>query len=68
MAETSCVSFMYNSIKLEVYPVRVLVDQIYSTKPNIAFCHKNGIRIGDPIFDRPTKDEAIRKKDARTAA
>ena len=55
-------------IKSEVYPVRVLVDQIYSTKPNIAFCHKNGIRIGDPIFDRPTKDEAIRKKDARTAA
>ena len=25
------------------YPARVLVDQIYRTKPNITFCQNNGI-------------------------
>ena len=50
------------------FPARVLVDQIYRTKPNIAFCQKNGIRISGPKLGRPPKDDAIRKKDAKTAA
>ena len=50
------------------YPSRVLVDQIYRTKPNIAFCQKNGIRISGPKLGRPVKDEETRKKDAKTAA
>ena len=44
------------------YPERVLVDQIYRTKDNIAFCKKNGIRLSGPKLGRPTKDKA--KKDA----
>ena len=50
------------------YPSRVLVDQIYRTRPNIAFCQKNGIRISEPKLGRPAKDETIRKKDAKIAA
>lgn len=50
------------------YPVRVLIDQIYRTKPNIAFCQKKGIRISGPKFGRPTKNAIIRKMDAKTAA
>ena len=50
------------------YPARVLVDQIYRTKPNIAFCQKNRIRISGPKLGRPVKDEETRKKDAKTAA
>ena len=44
------------------YPERVLVDQIYRTRPNIAFCLKNGIRISGPRLGRPAKN------DAKTAA
>ena len=50
------------------YPSRVLVDQIYRTRPNIAFCQKNGIRISGPKLVRPAKNETIRKKDAKIAA
>ena len=50
------------------YPERVLVDQIYRTRPNIAFCQKNGIRISGPRLGRPAKNEEIRKKDAKIAA
>ena len=50
------------------YPARLLVDQIYRTKPNIAFCQKNGIRISGPKLGRPVKDATIRKMDAKTAA
>ena len=50
------------------YPSRVLVDQIYRTRPNIAFCQKNRIRISGPRLGRPIKDEDIRKKDAQLAA
>ena len=50
------------------YPERILVDQIYRTRPNIAFCQKNGIRISGPRLGRPAKNEEIRKKDAKTAA
>ena len=50
------------------YPERVLVDQIYRTRPNIAFCQKNGIRISGPRLGRPAKNDGIRRKDAKTAA
>ena len=50
------------------YPERVLVDQIYRTRSNIAFCQKNGIRISGPRLGRPAKNEEIRRKDAKTAA
>jgi len=50
------------------YPERVLVDQIYRTRSNIAFCQKNGIRISGPRLGRPAKNEEIRRKDAKIAA
>lgn len=50
------------------YPERVLVDQIYRTRPNIAFCQKNGIRISGPRLGRHAKNDEIRRKDAKTAA
>ncbi len=50
------------------YPTRVLVDQIYRTRLNIAFCQKNGIRISGPRLGRPAKKDETRKKDAKTAA
>ena len=45
------------------YPERVLVDQIYRTKANIAFCKKEGIRISGPKAGRPTTDvDELRKR------
>ena len=51
-----------------VYPERVLVDQLYRTKANIAFCNKNGIRISGPKLGRPSKDKKTRNKEAKVAA
>ena len=42
------------------YPERVLVDQIYRNRANIAFCKGHGIRISGPSLGRPrqlSKDE-----------
>ena len=50
------------------YPERVLVDQIYRTTENIAFCKKNNIRISGPKLGRPTKDKQKRNKEAKIAA
>ena len=50
------------------YPERVLVDQIYRTRGNIAFCKNNGIRISGPKLGRSSADEKLRKKDAKIAA
>ena len=50
------------------YPERVLVDQIYRTKANIAFCNTNGIRISGPKLGRPTKDDAKLRKERKVAA
>ena len=50
------------------YPSRVLVDQIYRTKANIAFCKENGIRLSGPKLGRPTSDTRQKKKDAKIAA
>jgi len=50
------------------YPERVLVDQIYRTESNLAFCKKNGIRISGKKRGRPFSDEKISRKIAKTAA
>ncbi len=50
------------------YPERVLVNQIYRTRPNIAFCQKNGIRFTGPRLGRPVKNEEIKRKDVKIAA
>jgi len=43
------------------YPEAVLVDKIYRTRKNRAFCKKHGIRISGPRLGRPPKetDKAI---------
>lgn len=38
------------------YPERVLVDQIYRTRANRAFCNEHGIRMSGPKLGRPPKD------------
>ena len=50
------------------YPERVLVDQIYRTRDNIAFCNDNGIRISGPKLGRPSKDSQRNKKNRRMEA
>ena len=50
------------------YPERVLVDQIYRTKANIAFCKENDIRISGPKRGRPSKDDEKLRKERKTAA
>lgn len=47
------------------YPSRVLVDQIYRTADNIAFCKKNGIRLSGPKLGRPTKDKEKKNADKK---
>ena len=49
------------------YPARVLVDQIYRTRENIAFCKRNGIRLSGPMLGRPTKDKEKNKSGKKTA-
>ena len=39
------------------YPKRVLVDRIYRTSTNIAFCKRHGIHISGPKLGRPPADE-----------
>ena len=51
-----------------VYPERVLVDQIYRTKANIAFCKKEGIRMSGPKLGRPTTDADELKKQRKAEA
>jgi hypothetical protein len=42
------------------YPKAVLVDQIYRTRENRAFCKGNGIRLSGPALGRPT--QAMRRQ------
>lgn len=46
------------------YPERVLVDQIYRNRNNIAFCKARGIRISGPALGRPKQQTIIEKKQA----
>jgi len=39
------------------YPERVLVDQIYRTRANRAYCKEHGIRMSGPRLGRPSKAE-----------
>jgi hypothetical protein len=41
------------------YPSRVLVDKIYRTRENIAYCKTNGIAISGPRLGRPPADKAV---------
>ena len=52
----------------QVYPERILVDQIYRTKENIQFCKDNGIRISGPKRGRPTTDKQTMRKEKKTAS
>ena len=49
------------------WPKRVLVDQIYRTRANIAFCKERGIRISGPKLGRPQKDDKQNQSDKKTA-
>ena len=49
------------------WPKRVLVDQIYRTRANIAFCKERGIRISGPKLGRPKKDDKQNQSDKKTA-
>ncbi len=48
------------------YPERVLVDQIYRNRDNIAFCNNLGIRLSGKKLGRPKKD-ADTKSERKTA-
>lgn len=48
------------------YPARVLVDQIYRNRANIAFCKEHGIRISGPSLGRPRQLSKEEKKQAYT--
>ena len=37
------------------YPERILVDQIYRNRTNLAYCKQHGIRISGPALGRPKK-------------
>jgi hypothetical protein len=44
------------------YPERVLVDQIYRTRVNLAYCKNLKIRVSGPALGRPKKDTKADKK------
>jgi len=44
------------------YPERVLADQIYRNRDNLAFCKERGIRLSGKPLGRPPKDYAQKKK------
>jgi hypothetical protein len=46
------------------YPERVLVDQIYRNRKNIAFCKAHDIRISGPALGRPKQQTLVEKKRA----
>ena len=45
------------------YPARVLVDQIYRTRENRAFCKEHGIRMSGPKLGRPEKDHRTSREE-----
>lgn len=49
------------------WPKRVLVDQIYRTRANIAFCKEHGIRITGPKLGRPKNEEKQQRSDKKIA-
>ena len=47
------------------YPARVLVDQIYRTRKNRAYCKEHNIRMSGPALGRPAKDALEQTKQAQ---
>lgn len=47
------------------YPERILVDQIYRTRENRAFCKANGIRMSGPKLGRPSTKQQSRAEKKR---
>lgn len=45
------------------YPARVLVDQIYRTRDNRAYCKERGIRMSGPKLGCPEKDHKTSKEE-----
>ncbi|WP_194610420.1 IS5 family transposase [Clostridium vitabionis] len=45
------------------YPVRVLVDQIYRTRANRAYCKEHGIHISGPRLGRPAADHKANREE-----
>ena len=41
------------------YPENILVDKIYRTRENLAWCKERGIRLNGPKLGRPPKDKAL---------
>ena len=41
------------------YPKNMLVDKIYRTRENLAWCKERGIRLSGPKLGRPPKDKAL---------
>ena len=41
------------------YPERGLVDRIYRTRENLAWCRERGIRLNGPKLGRPSKDRQV---------
>ena len=46
------------------YPARVLVDQIYRNRNNLAYCRQRGIRVSGPALGRPKPMTSEEKKQA----
>lgn len=49
------------------FPERVLVDQIYRNRKNLAYCKEHGIRMSGPLLGRPRKDSVARKEERKIA-
>ena len=64
--ESSCLKDAVDSYyeRTRYYPERVLVDQIYRTRDNRAFCQEHGIRLSGPKLERLGK--TILKADKKT--
>ncbi len=45
------------------YPERVLVDQIYRTKENRAYCKEHNIRMSGPKLGRPSQNQSVHHAD-----
>jgi len=50
------------------WPDRVLADQIYRTRGNIAWCKERGIRLSGPRLGRPPKDAGAAARDKAVEA
>ena len=46
------------------YPARVLVDQIYRNRKNLAYCRQRGIRVSGPALGRPKPMSPEEKRQA----